>query len=506
MAITVGELIALPELQLTLVAGNRGVGRTVEWAHTCDLPDPWQWVGANQALLTNGSTIPTAANDQMGWARTLAEHKIAGVGIGAEMGGADLTDELLEACDDLDLPIFYIPYPLPFVAVAQAVAESATMAQTIRLRIISRLYDFMSRDQTDSSTGASAIASVADIIGHEIVIVDDHCWDSWVAGGPLPDWAPRLVEHRGKQERIHVPTVWESPSAEVAHLVPLGALPGALAIFRRSNTLSSDQSTLLHAASVLGTSLSRRELQAVHVNRVHSEYLSRILIDQNRFGFESAGWMQQLGYSGRVRAVTLMGPPQQRESTVSRLQRHGVRLSVTLQNDRHLLVTQHCDMSAILEHCLEPQVRAGVGLEVDTAGVHESLKQSLWAINTAALDECARIAHYDPSTPWMGFHDPQAGEDFVNRMLGPLLDDSPSHSLLIETLDVYLRENRSPQKAAQHLVVHRQTVIQRMKKIEAALSVDLADTATIAQLWAAMTVHQALGDARAAGPHHEGIR
>lgn len=506
MAITVGELIALPELQLTLVTGSRGAERTIEWAHTCDLPDPWQWVGANQALLTNGSTIPTASNDQIAWARTLAEHKIAGVGIGAEMGGADLTDELLEVCDDLDLPIFYIPYPLPFIAVAQAVAESATMAQIVRLRIISRLYDFMSRDHTESSTGAEAVSSVADIIGYDIVVVDDHCWHSWVAGDTLPDWVPRLVEHRGKQERIHVPTVWESPSAEVAHLVPLGALPGALAIFRRSNTLISDQSTLLHAASVLGTALSRRELQTVQVNRVHSEYLSRILIDQNRFGFESAGWMQQLGYSGRVRAVTLMGPSQQRESTVSRLQRHGICLSVTLQNERHLLVAQHGDLPAILEHCLEPQVRAGVGLEVETSGVHESLKQSLWAINTADLDESTRIAHYDPSTPWMGFHDPEAGEDFVNRMLGPLLDASPSHALLIETLDVYLRENRSPQRVAQHLVVHRQTVIQRMKKIEAALSVDLADTAAIAQLWAAMTVHHALGDARASGLHHEGLR
>ncbi|WP_169252562.1 PucR family transcriptional regulator ligand-binding domain-containing protein [Brevibacterium sp. 'Marine'] len=506
MAITVGELIALPELQLTLLAGKGGTERTVEWAHTSDLPNPWRWVGARQALLTNGGAIPTAADDQIAWARSLAEREVSGVGIGAEMGGSDLTDELLEVCDDLDLPLFSIPYPLPFVAVAQAVAESATLAQTHRLRIISRLYDFMSRDQTESLTGAEAVSTVADIIGHEIAIIDDHCWDSWIASEALPEWVPQLVEQRGRSKRINVPTVWESPSAEVAHLVPLGTLPGALAVFRRSHTSSSDQSTLLHAASVLGTALSRRELQAMHVNRVHSEYLSRILIDQNRFGFESSGWMHQLGYSGQVEAVTLLGPPSRRESTVSRLQRHGVRLEVTLQNERHLLVVQHNDLATTLEHCLEPQVRAGIGLAVDTGVVHESLKQSLWAVKTAPADASASIVHYDPATPWMGFHDPQAGEDFVNRILGPLLDDTPSHAMLIETLDVYLKENRSPQKAAQHLVVHRQTVIQRMKKVEAALSVDLADTAVIAQLWVAMTVYRALGDSRASGQFHRSRR
>lgn len=500
MAITVAELIGLPELQLTLIAGAPGIDRTIEWAHTCDLPDPWRWVGTNQALLTNGSTIPISANDQVSWVKALVEHRIAAIGIGVEMGGASLTTQLIRACDELGLPMFTIPYPLPFVAVAQAVAESASLAQTVRLRILSRLYDFSGRDLADDVDSSDVIESIGQIIGQDIVVVDEHCWGPWRSDVDLPKWVLKLAEFRAHDERIKVPTLWESASSEVAHVIPLGALQGALAIFRPNGSTLSDQSTLLHAASVLGIALSRREFVSIQNNRIGSEFLSRILIDQNRFGFESAGWMHQLGYVGRVRGICLVGPAPRREATVARLQRHGVRLSVTMQNDRHLLVAQSSELRSLLDHCIDRDARAGIGLEVEVGSVHESLKQSLWALQSGTGRKREQIVEFDPGQSWMGFHDPQSGEEFASRVLGPLLDESPTHSVLLKTLEAYFEVNRSPQRAANILVVHRQTVIQRLKKIEAELSVSLADTSAIARLWVAVTIHQMMRGAKPTAP------
>src|SRR5699024_6162375 len=127
MAITVGELVHEPELQLSLLAGGDGLDRDVEWAHTCDLPDPWRWVGAKQALLTNGSTLPTLADEQVSWAKALAGNQVAAIGIGNQMGGPELTGEFLAACGELSLPVFAIPSTLPLVAVAQAGRACATL-------------------------------------------------------------------------------------------------------------------------------------------------------------------------------------------------------------------------------------------------------------------------------------------------------------------------------------------------------------------------------------------
>ena len=44
MAITVAELLAEPQLGLSLLAGSAGLGNRVTWAHTSDLPRLWEWV------------------------------------------------------------------------------------------------------------------------------------------------------------------------------------------------------------------------------------------------------------------------------------------------------------------------------------------------------------------------------------------------------------------------------------------------------------------------------
>src|SRR5439155_657594 len=61
MSITVRELLQLPHLRLTLTAGQAGLGRQVSWVHSSDLPDPWEWLGPAELLLTNGARdVPQA--------------------------------------------------------------------------------------------------------------------------------------------------------------------------------------------------------------------------------------------------------------------------------------------------------------------------------------------------------------------------------------------------------------------------------------------------------------
>ena len=46
VSVTVGELVAMPHLGLRLHSGAGGLGRTVTWTHTSELPEPWPWVSA----------------------------------------------------------------------------------------------------------------------------------------------------------------------------------------------------------------------------------------------------------------------------------------------------------------------------------------------------------------------------------------------------------------------------------------------------------------------------
>ena len=65
MALTVRDLIQIPHLQLSLRAGAAGLDRAVTWAHASDLPNPWEWLGAGELLLTNGLGLAADGRGQV---------------------------------------------------------------------------------------------------------------------------------------------------------------------------------------------------------------------------------------------------------------------------------------------------------------------------------------------------------------------------------------------------------------------------------------------------------
>lgn len=490
MALTVRDILVQPQLQLALVAGGEGLDREVEWAHTCDLPDPWKWVGARQILLTNGSAMPSDAAEQREWMALLAKVGVSAIGIGDSMGGPALDEQVIEFCDREKLPVFTIPYPLPFTAVAQAVAESTNLLQAQRLRLVARLYEFSGHDLLHGYSGSELLTMVGDVVEHDIALVDARCLHPWFQDIPPPSWLSGATARKAGA-RPEAAAIWTTEDEDIIHAVPLPAMPEAMAFFRPREGTVADSSLLLHAASVLRTSLSRRALDDLQENRRHVDFINRILADQNRFNFESEGWMGQMGYTGTARAIALVrGSEAEREAVLRRLTRHGARLSSTLQGDRHLAIAQHDDLTPLVEHCLEGDVIAGLGSNVEVGEIHHSLQESLWAL-LAAQDQ-GPVAEFAPERSWMGFHDPRDGENFMTETLGGLLDPDPMRRELLHTLRTYLAEDRSPQRTSEVLMLHRQTVIQRLRKVEDVLGVKVSRTSSIARLWIALAVHDAL--------------
>ena len=54
----VRDLIAIPELRSRLLSGAQGLDHKVRWAHVCELPDPTEWLGEGDVLMTTGLGIP----------------------------------------------------------------------------------------------------------------------------------------------------------------------------------------------------------------------------------------------------------------------------------------------------------------------------------------------------------------------------------------------------------------------------------------------------------------
>ena len=113
MALTVGDLAGREHLGITVLAGEDGLDREVEWAHVCELEDPTPWMDGAGLVLTTGLAIPRGAQRQRGYVTRLAGHHMAGVAIAQGMSAPALTPQMLAAADDLGFPASRWPTRCP---------------------------------------------------------------------------------------------------------------------------------------------------------------------------------------------------------------------------------------------------------------------------------------------------------------------------------------------------------------------------------------------------------
>ena len=144
MSITVRELLQLPHLRLTLTAGEAGLDREVSWVHSSDLPDPWEWLGPGELLLTNGTSLSAEEEAQATVHRAAgARPGPAGSASGSGMSGPPLSAGAVRRADELALPLLGVPYSVPFTAVVRAVADANDREEARLLGRVARLYELL---------------------------------------------------------------------------------------------------------------------------------------------------------------------------------------------------------------------------------------------------------------------------------------------------------------------------------------------------------------------------
>jgi sugar diacid utilization regulator len=85
---------------------------------------------------------------------------------------------------------------------------------------------------------------------------------------------------------------------------------------------------------------------------------------------------------------------------------------------------------------------------------------------------------------------------FARRTLGPLIEHDRRHGTdLLTTLRVFLDEGRVQRRAAERLIVHVNTIVYRLKRIEELLGVDLDDAGVIFDAMLALRVMDVVGEA-----------
>ncbi|MET4621327.1 purine catabolism regulator [Arthrobacter sp. 2762] len=511
MAITVAELVAEPQLGLTLLAGEAGRDNRITWAHTSDLPRLWEWVTGGELMMTNGLSIPADAAGQVALAEALMDSGASALAIGEKMHAPPLTQEFLDACDRLPLPLINIPYPLPFIAIARSVAESSLLEESRRLRQTARVYDLLRTAGASEDHWQSLVQRLAAELDAELFVVDRRCLHPWHPEGQrLPEflaneWAPLSgqVSLAGKNFQ------WHRIRGRHVLTMDIPTHANALLVVLPNSEPHPDAVVLLHAATVLGLQLSRIVLSLEGRHRLAGEFLLQAMDGrlgaaemESRLATFGVPPQEFLLASMAADAVISAGPvagPAQAANDGDRLAnvhielwRHGVA-SASLKRNSRLHVVVPADVpDDVLVHCAGADAAIGISAPAAVAGIQRALQESLWALGSARANKLG-LARYAQGPSWLGLTGFEEGTALVRRLLGPIFDyEQSQEGDLLVTLRTYLDSQRSWQKTAAALFAHRQTIIYRIRKIGELTGLDMGETSTVAQLWFALQIHEAM--------------
>jgi purine catabolism regulator len=508
MAITVNEIVGMARLQTRFHSGNVGGEQPINWAHSCEMPDPWHWLEPFDLLMTNGLGMPSDPAEQARYVNLVADAGISAIAVGQGVGAPQISVEMANASNERALPILLTAYEVPFAALARVVAESKTdVEERRRLLKTARIYESLRAATINHRDAASLFAELGNGLGCRVEVLDMEVWR--YAFDP-PRAAPSAVRQVLSAARAsgadNLPAILRMElDGQAALAVPVPSRRRAALLVSDFDETAPELSVLQHVSTVAALEIEKLASERDALHRSGMELFGDLLgpgLDADR----ASARLRALGLDGALVVAAWDDPGGSRTDV---RERAGSSPSESVHQDlfargvAHLLrpgdgdqialalMSANQDAAGRLLETLSPQVCVGLSDTItNSEAVPNAAREARWALRGAVADR-SRLRAYGETNPWPVTLD--HSEELVEHILGPLIHYDRTHQTdLVRTLAVLLRNNRSPGRAAAELYIHRQTLAYRMRRIEELTSRRLSSTKDIVDFWLALRAAEAV--------------
>jgi purine catabolism regulator len=488
VAITVAELVAVPLLNIRFQAGAGGGGRLVTWAHTSDLPNATEWLAPGELLMSNGLNLPEEAAGQAAFLVELASAGLSGLAVGDDMHAPPLTATFLERAEELAFPVLAIPRDVPFVAVSRAVANANSDEEHKRLVQTVQLYEAL-RGAVSTGRSGALLRELGRQLACRLLLLDLATALPVLSAETEPPsgLVDRLVEDLRGRDNVFPAVLRVELNGTSAFALSVPTKRPTALVALHDGEPAPDLALLQHAANITALEVERIHADREETLRLGSELLAAMV--EHRI--EPASAAQRLGELGIVpesAVLVAFRPP------ASAASHNNLHHELAQRELPHLVLWSPQRCVVMLPDTEEARVglRAAVGPDV-ALGVSDPLRradrardasrEARWA-QTAAHHLTRPLVRYGEATPLFLPRTLGEAEIAADRVLGPILAYDEAHGTeLVRSLSVFLEENRSWQRSAELLHVHKQTLVYRMGRLEELTGRDLRSTADVVQLW-----------------------
>jgi PucR family transcriptional regulator, purine catabolism regulatory protein len=546
--LTVRDL--LRDLEVRLLAGERGLHLPVRWVHISELLDPTPWLSGGELLLTTGMQLETAAQERE-YAARLADHHLAGLGFGTGFKHATVPEPLLEVAAEREFPVFEVPYEVPFIAVTEAAFTQLVNEQYAVLRRALAAQERLERIVLSERGLDALVGALSTLIGAAVVVFDSR-------GEPLQQHAfrralePEMMETlrgemreraRRREARAFMPSLVEGNQGLALPVASDGApRPGSgsgpgrapeawLVAIKDAGPLSDfDRLTLHQAVTIVALELLRSRVAGDTERRLAGDVLDAI-VSGELAGPELSRRLAPFGLGERVAAIVLRHSGEVRPGSGSGSRSgpgsvEGALWSALREEASPALVASVGPLAcalvpgggdedlfalgervvAVAEVELRDHVRVGIGRSVPVVDARRSFHEARCGLEALALGvagssegngsapERPRVATYKDLGSFqllLSLQDDEALRLFCDSILGPIeASEGPYGGELMRSLEAFIEENGQWERAARRLYCHRHTLRYRIRRVEELTGRNLGSARDRIEFWLALRGRQ----------------
>lgn len=450
------DLLSTSSLALRSLAGEAGLGRSVLWAHSCEMSDPTKWLGSHELLMTVGLCVPTVPDEQADFIARLDEASIAGLILGDHDTCPPVSDEMLREADKRGFPVLLADAQTPWAAVARHIAAANTSSQTMQVLKLSKLYQIAANADDDAD---GLILQLSTLLGVALMVVDQQTGVT-VMSAELPSISTSDLSKR----------TYPLPSTHAAELL-LFEYPGEMV----------DSFILVHLLKVLGLNVDRLLGAADQRARESEQELQNLLAGVATPNLEVLLGGRDVSDGFHMAAFTWKAGAK----VTRRLAILGLPVLVGPWREKYHAFIPVDVLSEIRVLSEASDTYVGVSSKFTDARDARVAADEASRILAAARFSGRQWSEFEGSTVAVLTRSQRESEEIIEGVLGPLAGSSAATIKLRVTLFAFLRNDRHWQRTADELGIHRQTLSYRLGRIEEETGRTASRSADLSALWVA---------------------
>ena len=518
-----------------VVAGHCGLDRVIRWTHIVDHPDVVPWVREGNLLLTTAFSLMLHPEIQEELIPSLVGKGLAGmmVNVGRYMG--EIPQPMIDSANRLNFPLISLPWEVDFVEVTHAIHERIINEQYLLSEKVFDIHKILTQLVQDGGGLDELSNRLSEFLKCSITIEDtSQSLLAYTSLEPIDEVRRRSIDERrspqeitdffNKQglfsqlrqdpkprrvdpvtelgltlERITAPImvgehmlgyIWiiasERPLTDLDFLViERGANVAALILSREQAVYEAEQRLKARLFESLMDPEYTQTLSDLY-KTAHNLGLSegfRVLVLENvgeqppsiqKLSQMVESFFRQEGFNALVvergkRLVVLVGI-----SGMERSMDFSDRILNFAQKHKFVLVIGISSLAAQVGAMKQAFQEAMDAIRIGLASREN--KASVWS-----YDKLGYVHHL------LNLPEELRQVNYYRIVVQTLAEfDEKSTASLLNTLEVYLDNLSDIQNAVKLLNIHRNTLYQRLEKIQAISQVDLSDTLVIANLYLAI--------------------